>query len=266
MPLNATALPQPDIEVIRQWIINGAVDDRVQPSSPIKVMSLSPPPGAPLDMPPLQIIAGFYRDLDASTVNAMTFIVESSGGVALVSPDISVPVANPRAAVFDLTGVTMVDDTYTIRLLGDGASVIMDQDGNALDGERNAAFPSGNNAAGGDYVAQFTIATPVVLVPTLASIQATVFTPTCASAACHDAVAPAGGMDLSSEAASFMNLVNVDSVGQPGTIRVVPGQPNNSFLIQRIDGTVAPRMPLGGSLTPEVIANIALWITNGAAP
>jgi len=41
--------------------------------------------------------------------------------------------------------------------------MIMDLDGNALDGEFGSVFPSGNFVAGGDFVAQFTITTPVVM-------------------------------------------------------------------------------------------------------
>ena len=49
--------------------------------------------------------------------------------------------------------------------------MIMDLDGNALDGEFGSVFPSGN------FVAQFTITTPVVMGPTLPQIQAIVFGP-----------------------------------------------------------------------------------------
>ena len=55
--------------------------------------------------------------------------------------------------------------------------MIMDLDGNALDGEFGSAFPSGNFVAGGDFVAQATITTPVVMGPTLPQIQAIVFGP-----------------------------------------------------------------------------------------
>jgi Big-like domain-containing protein len=265
MPLNAAALPQADIDVIRQWISDGAIDDRVQASNPIRVTSLSPAPGVTLDTQPSQIIAGFDRDLDASTVNAMTYFVETSGGVAIVAANISVPAANPRSAVFDLTGVVLADDTYSVRLLGLGASVILDLDGNALDGEPGGGLPSGDGVAGGDFLAQFTIATPVALVPTLDSIQATVFTPSCAGSACHDAVASAAALDLSSADASFMNLVGVASQQQAAILRVEAGDPANSYLVMKIEGAAGTRMPLGGvALDAAVIANIRQWITDGA--
>ena len=169
MPLNGTPLSQANIDSIRQWITEGAIDDRVAALDPIRVSSLSPMPDATLDAAPTQILAGFSRDPDASTVNMNTFLVEGSGGdgtfgdgneTSITAASITVPGANLASAVFDLTGVAMQDDTYRVRLLGSGASVILDMDANALDGEFSGAFPSGDDTAGGDVVATFEIRTP----------------------------------------------------------------------------------------------------------
>jgi hypothetical protein len=179
---------QADINTIREWISAGAIDDRnppVPPSTPIRVSSLSVTPGGTLNVAPTQIIAGFDRELDASTVNPNTFILEDSNNAAITAASVMVPPANPQSAVLDLTGVPLADDTYTVRLLGSGASLIMDLDGNALDGEFSGGFPSGNNTAGGDFVVQFTLATQVA-VPTLDEIQAAIFTPSCATNGCHN--------------------------------------------------------------------------------
>ncbi len=85
------------------------------------------------------------------------------------------------AAMFDLTGVALADDIYRVSLFGSGGSLIMDLDGNALDGENVGGALSGNGVPGGNYQAFFTITTPVVVGPALAEIQALVFTPSCAS-------------------------------------------------------------------------------------
>jgi hypothetical protein len=273
------ALPQADIDTIRQWITNGAIDDRTPSSAPIKVSSLSPLPLTVLAAAPAQITAGFDRDLDTSTVNLNTFIVTASGGdgtfndgneTQIVSPLISVPAANQRTGIFDLTGVVMADDVYQVTLSGTAASLIMDLDGNALDGEYVGAFPSGDDTAGGDFVAQFTITTPLVIGPTLPQIQAIVFGPSCATAGCHTgggAMLP-GVMDLSSEQASFDNLVNIAAlqIGGGGAFRVLPGDPDNSYLIQKLEGNqmVGNQMPPGTPLQQVVIDDIRLWITNGA--
>ena len=113
-------LAQAEIDVIRQWITEGAIDDTAAPPSfPVRVASLSPIPGANLDAAPARIIAGFDRDVVAATVNANTFILEASGGdgifgdanaVQIMAASISL--ATPQSAVFDLSGVALGDDTY----------------------------------------------------------------------------------------------------------------------------------------------------------
>ncbi|MGI9341624.1 MAG: Ig-like domain-containing protein [Gammaproteobacteria bacterium] len=274
------ALPQPTIDIVRQWITDGAIDDRVQPSNPIQVSSLSPMSGANLTVAPTQIIAGFDRELDAASVNANTFILEASGGdmnfadgneVQIAAASITVPGVNPQTAVFDLTGVVLADDTYRVRLRGLGAFIIMDLDANALDGEFSGVFPSGNGTAGGDFQAVFTLATPVVIGPTLDQIQAIVFTPTCA-AVCHTGGLPAGGLDLSDADTSHLALVGAGGTGVPSPVtailRVAPGDPDNSYLIQKLEQAMpvaGAQMPLGQApLDPAVIAEIRKWIMDGA--
>ncbi len=275
----AGALDQATIDTIRQWITDGAIDDRAAATGPVKVTSLSPAPLAVLDAPPAAIVAGFDRDLDATSVNAITFTLLASGSdgtfadgneTQIAAAQISVPGGNPRSAIFDLTGVAMPDDDYLVTLSGSAPSLITDLDGNALDGEFAATFPSGNDVAGGDFVTQFTISTPVVLGPTLPQIQAFVFGPSCATAGCHTgggANLP-GVMDLSAEQASFDNLVNVPAlqVGGGGAFRVVPGDPDNSYLIQKLEGNqmIGNQMPPSGALQQSVIDEIRLWISNGA--
>jgi hypothetical protein len=268
-------LPQVDIDVIKQWITDGAIDDTVvPPAAPIQVSSLSPAPLSDLATPPTQIVAGFTRDLDQSTVNAQTFLVTASGGdgvfgngndTQLTAAAINVPSGNPRSATFDLTGVTMNDDTYEVRLLGTGANVVMDLDTNALDGENQGAFPSGNGTAGGNYVTTFTITTPIVLGPTLPQIQAVVFTPTCATVTCHFGGVPAAGLNLE-DGNSYANLVGVTSSQDVNFMRVNPGDPDNSYLVRKLEGngTVATIMPPTGMLPAAQIQAIRDWIAAGA--
>lgn len=272
-------MPQAEIDVIRQWITDGAIDDTVVPNNPVRVTTLTPMPGAALQAGPAQIVAGFDREVVAASVDANTFLLDGSGGdgtfgngndVSIMAASVTVPAANPQSAVFDLTGVVLADDTYQVTLLGDGATPITDLDGNALDGENLGAFPSGDGTAGGDFIAQFTVTTPIVIGPTLPQIQAVIFTPSCATSGCHNAGIQAGGLDLSSEAASHMNLVGVATtqLGGAGT-RVIAGDPGNSYLIQKmenamgIEGEVMPPPPR--ALIPQVdIDHVRQWITDGA--
>jgi hypothetical protein len=278
MPLNADALPQSEIDIIRQWITDGALDDRTPSPDPIRVTSLSPVPGADLDTAPTEIVAMFDRELDVSTVNANTFLLERSGGdgtfgdgdeASITAASITTsPATAPMNATFDLTGIALVDDTYRVRLLGDGASIILDIDANALDGEFSGTFPSGDGTQGGDFEASFTLTTAVAG-PTLDEIQAAVFTPQCAG--CHSGPTsnslPAG-MDLSDADASFSALVGVPSVQEPALNRVTAGDPDNSYLVHKLEGTAATgnRMPAGGAppLDQAEIDDIREWITNGA--
>lgn len=279
MPFGGTPLPQATIDVIRQWITDGAIDDRVQATSPIRVSSLSPVPGSILGTAPASVTAVFDRDPDASTVTAITFILEGSGGdttfgdgneVSITAASISVPGTNTATAVFDLTGVALADDTYQVRLLGSGASMILDMDANALDGEFSGTFPSGDGSEGGDFEAEFVISTPVAMGATLDEIQAAVFTPTCSVAGCHTGPTSnslPGGMNLSNADASFAALVGVASLQVPALSRVAANDPDNSYLVRKLEGTAAGgvRMPFGGGpLDPALIADIREWVTNGA--
>lgn len=277
MPLDQAPLPQATIDVIRQWITDGALDDRVQSAAPIRITSLAPPPGVVLDVAPAQIIAGFDREPDASTVNANTFLLEASGNdgsfgegneVPITAASITVPNSNRRSAIFDLAGSPLADDTYRVSLLGAGASFLMDLDGNALDGEFIGALPSGDGTAGGNFRAIFGVTTPGSAAATLDSIQATVFGPSCSG--CHGGptsnVLPSG-MDLSSADASFNALVGVASLQEPAVLRVDAMNPDGSYLVQKLEGTATTgsRMPQGGPfLDQATMNNIRQWITDGA--
>jgi hypothetical protein len=275
MPLNAPPVEQVSIDVIRQWISDGAIDDRAPSSAPIKVTSLTPIPDTALAAAPANIVAMFDRELDVSTINMMTFVLEASGGDASFSENNETPItaanisATATTATFDLTGVALANDTYRVRLFGSGASIVMDLDANALDGEFSGIFPSGDDTAGGDFEASFSLAVPASTA-TLDALQANVFTPSCAFSGCHSG--PTGnllpaGMDLSSADASFASLVGVASLQQPSLQRVTANDPDNSYLVQKIEGTAASggRMPLsGGVLDQALIDDIRQWISDGA--
>jgi hypothetical protein len=79
----------------------------------------------------------------------------------------------------------------------------------------------------------------------------------------------ANGLDLTG-AAAYGLLVDVPSTGKPSAIRVVPGNPDASYLIQKLEGApgiVGERMPQTGGpfLTRGQIAIIRRWIELGAA-
>jgi hypothetical protein len=102
------------------------------------------------------------------------------------------------------------------------------------------------------------------LAPTFSSIQANVFTPICAT--CHSGASAPRGLRLDG-ANSYALLVGVPSDEQPSILRVKPNDPNNSYLVQKIQGNAASgeRMPAGMPALPQTtIDTIRQWITNGA--
>ncbi len=104
------------------------------------------------------------------------------------------------------------------------------------------------------------------LMPTLASIQANVFTPSCAFAGCHGGASAQQGLRLD-PGFSADTLIGIASPSSASLVRVVPGNPNNSFLIQKLEGTqtLGGRMPLGGPFLSQADINvIRQWIANGA--
>src|SRR5262245_52816937 len=112
------------------------------------------------------------------------------------------------------------------------------------------------------------------LQPTFSSIQHDIFEATdssgrAACTQCHNAVLGRfSGLDLSSSVA-YANLVNVASARKAGAVRVIPGDPENSYLIQKLEGRsgiVGVRMPFSGPpyLTSGQITVIKRWIEIGA--
>lgn len=113
------------------------------------------------------------------------------------------------------------------------------------------------------------------LQPTLSSIQREIFNTQDSSGRlscvqCHTNVGrtPSGGVSLL-EGQSFQALVGVSSRQKPGAIMVIPGDPDNSYLIQKLEGApglVGVRMPRGAGpfLTSGQMSIIRRWIQLGA--
>ena len=105
----------------------------------------------------------------------------------------------------------------------------------------------------------------VPLAATFEAIQANVFTPICS--VCHIGATAPQGLMLDA-AHSYNLLVGVPSTEVPSILRVKPGDPTNSYIIQKLEGhaAVGGQMPLGETPLPATtIAFIAQWITDGAA-
>ena len=113
------------------------------------------------------------------------------------------------------------------------------------------------------------------LQPTLSTIQREIFSASDSSGRlactqCHTNAGrtPSSGL-LLVDGQSFQSLVGQASRGKAGAVFVVPGDPDNSYLIQKLEGssTIAgARMPrnAGPFLTAGQISIIRRWIQLGA--
>ena len=108
---------------------------------------------------------------------------------------------------------------------------------------------------------------PVAQQATLSNIQATIFSQKCGVPGCH-VPGGTGPMSLQTLNESFTNLVNAASVEVNGLDRVTPSDPDNSYLVQKVEGApgiVGVRMPKDGAqLSSNEIGLIRDWITAGA--
>ena len=159
---------------------------------------------------------------------------------------IGVDTTSPYSIEWDTTSIANGDMDLT--------AVANDAFGNATTSA--AVAVTVNNAAGPPAV-------------TLAQLQNDIFTPRCAS--CHTGVGGAlpGAMNLTSATESFNALVNVTSIQEPTFKRVLPGNPADSYLIHKLEGTqaVGSQMPQGGPfLDQATIDDVKAWIQAGANP
>jgi len=201
----------------------------------------------------------------AASVTAQSVSVLASGGdgtfndgneTSLSPASTSLSNSDISMVQIDLTNLTLADDTYQVTVSGTGSDNVTDLDGLMLDGDAD-----GN--PGGDFTSSFIVASPPSTA-TLTFIQDNVFTPSCALFGCHHPSSTASGLNLGSGFA-FSSIVGINSVQQPVFQRVNPGDPDNSYLIRKVEGNAGNQMPLARPpLAQSVIDNIRQWISNGA--
>jgi hypothetical protein len=101
---------------------------------------------------------------------------------------------------------------------------------------------------------------------TFTRVQTEIFTPTCATIACHDPLGQQSQLVLTA-AGAYANTVGVSSVEMPQLQRIRPGDPTNSYLYRKITGAgiTGDRMPLNKPpLSDAQIALVRDWIRRGA--
>jgi uncharacterized protein (TIGR03118 family) len=209
-----------------------------------------------------RIDAGAAPTLNAAPVVTLTAPTGTVSGTVNVSATVQSSVAIAKveffAAGISLGAVTTAPFTtsWDTTTVGNGTVALnakaTDVDGNVGTVAADVAVSNG--------------APPV----TLSQIQASVFTPICSG--CHNGSNPPGGALPGSQnlsaGNSFAALVGVASLEQPALRRVKAGDPDNSYLIQKLEGAAGisgSRMPLGGPfLDQATIDQIKSWISSGA--
>ncbi|MFY0537316.1 hypothetical protein [Nannocystis pusilla] len=109
---------------------------------------------------------------------------------------------------------------------------------------------------------------------TLASVRDSIFTPSCSFSSCHDASAPAAGLDLQTAEGLGARLLAHEVVADTPDPLVTPGDPQASWLYRLVaecepqngSGATVRHMPFNApTLLPDpLVAKLRAWIEAGA--
>ena len=217
---------------------------------------------------------GVYGRIDAGSAPALgapPVVAVTAPAAGTVSGTIAV-----TATATDVLGVSMVEfflngttslgvvttAPYTVQwnstTIADGAATLT----------AKATDADGNVATSPSIAITVSNTAPPPPATTLTQIQAAVFTPICS--VCHNGTGNSlpGVQNLSTAASSFAALVGVASIEQPTVKRVAAGDPTNSYVIQKLEGSpgiTGVQMPKGQpQLSQATIDSIKSWITAGA--
>jgi hypothetical protein len=129
MPANGPPyLPQSTIDVIRQWITNGAqkpaaaqsIEAAVKSVQRFAIASTSPDNDSIVNEDVPQIIVGFNGDIDSTLINNATVTVDTAGSAEPGDPvavSVAVPTGNPAAIVIK-PQTPLTNGTYRVTLHG----------------------------------------------------------------------------------------------------------------------------------------------------
>lgn len=154
----------------------------------------------------------------------------------------------------------------------DAADAAASDTGQIADGTSPAAEVAvGKDVAAADAAPDVPAAKPCNVKPTLKSLETSYFAASCNFSSCHSKAKHAGELVLE-PGESYAQLVGTPALhpGASGWQRVVPGQPDESFLYVKVTAPQAGQgklMPMGESepVDPDcAIAALKAWIAAGA--
>jgi Bacterial Ig-like domain len=128
MPFGGPYLPQSTIDVIRQWIANGAqpsataqgIEAAVKSVQRFAVASTSPDDGSIVSAPVPQIVVEFNGEIDSTLINNTTVTLDSGSAAESSQPVLvatAIPVGNPDAIVIK-PQAPLGNGTYRLTLHG----------------------------------------------------------------------------------------------------------------------------------------------------
>ena len=237
-------------------------------STGFQVTGVNPADASDVSSLPANATITFNRNVLAASLASDTISFTASGGDGMFGNADDVPVSgitssiNANTVIVDFGGVVnAADDIYQIAIAD---NQLTDSDGIILDGD-NDGMPGGVFASTFNLVTAQTPPPPPNPDATFSAIQQNVFTAICVE--CHGGTFPSAGMSLEA-GVSYNNIVNVMSGQQSSLFRIEPNNPDNSYLIRKLEGgpnISGNRMPLGQAPLPQAtIDNIREWVSNGA--
>jgi len=136
MPFGEAPLPQATIDVIRQWVSDGAQPPAAAASSKeFLVTAVSPPEQSVMSAHAVRIVVAFNREVDASLINYTTLRLDrlTAAGAQPAGDSLGLQLAkgNPRA-VLVTPGGTLSAGKYRLTLRGTGGGALADQDAHPL--------------------------------------------------------------------------------------------------------------------------------------
>ena len=165
MPLGGPPLPAETMAFFREWVSNGALPDGATIDTAASafapaVASASIDQDAVLDRMPETLSIVWTSPVDNSSLSDATVSLVRSGGDGTFNDGNEVAVdvytaetTNPYVTTLVTTELKPTEDSFQLRILGNGDTVARSVDALTIDG-------NGNGAAGGNFIRNFVIEIP----------------------------------------------------------------------------------------------------------
>jgi hypothetical protein len=145
MPFGGPYLPQATIDVIRQWISDGALQSAAAGTAApqFSVTTLSPADGAVVEAPTRQIVVAFSHEIDAGLINYTTIGLErlTAEGAQPAARGLSLALATGNPSTLLITPSSALGPgTYRLHLRGTGGAALADLNGRTLEHDYTFVF------------------------------------------------------------------------------------------------------------------------------